>query len=202
MIRSFFMKLGVMALASIAIAASGLTGSAQADVIIASSGIGGRAQMIDRVRASCWHKDLDIIYLSQPWRGLLVTPANMRYRGVSGEAVYARVRIKQLYSTGWQDKILTSWQQYKFTQGLTFGTPQWYFFNWQKGVQWEGWDGLAAGSYAAYVEYRWYAGGQLVGTATVGAERSDWEVLEDGWGHVARLGPTVAGQVGYCTLPV
>jgi hypothetical protein len=198
MIRSLLTKVGLTTIASVALAASCLTAPAHADVVISKSGIGGRAQFVNPMNAICEHETL---ITGQPWRTVMVFPSYVRYRNVSGEAVYARVRVKRYYSTGWQDTFVSGWQKYKYTSGLIGDSPKWYFFDWQTNYQWEGWASVAAGHYAAYVDYALYAGGQLVGTATMAAERSDWEVEEDIWAPVASLGSTGPGQVGYCTLP-
>jgi hypothetical protein len=197
MIRSFLIKLGAAALVFFALAAGWSTGDARADVIIAKSGIGGRTQLVDPMDAVCEHKTYLEYIDPQTARRIWVHPSYVRQRGVSGEAIYARVRIRQYYATGWQDRFVTGWQSYKLMPGVPG-----YYINSQTGIQWEAWDFLAAGHYQAYVDYLWYAGGRLVGTATAAAERSDWEVVDDGFGLSAWKGSTDPGQVGYCFLPI
>jgi hypothetical protein len=195
LIRSVLIKLGATVLAS-AIAVSWLTDSAQADVIIAKSGIGGRTQLVDPMDAVCEHKTYLEYIDPQAVRKIWVHPSYVRQRGVSGEAIYARVRIRQYYATGWYNRFVTAWQSYKLMPGIPG-----YYINSQTGIQWEAWDFLPAGYYQAYVDYEWWAGGRRVGTATLAAERSDWEATPDGWDPEAWLGDTAPGQVGYCYLP-
>jgi hypothetical protein len=195
LIRSVLIKLGATVLAS-AIAVSWLTDSAQADVIIAKSGIGGRTQLVTAMAAACEHSTSLPYWDPQPERVIWVVPSWVRQRGVTGEAIYARVRIRQYYATGWYNRFVTGWQSYKLMPGVHA-----YYINAQTDLQWETFPFLDAGYYQAYVDYEWWAGGRRVGTATLAAERSDWEATPDGWDPEAWLGDTAPGQVGYCYLP-